>query len=119
MRPGQSVRLVFPSKRLTVDGPDETWFWQKWTGVPFDGRLLARFKSGAAPVPWEDVAWEADVAPVPAGERLPASIAAHDARGNRLRLTQTTERPARETDTWPAAPPTFRLEQDVAAEGRP
>ncbi len=125
VRPGEDVRLLFPSRRLYADGPDEPDFWRRFTGVALDGRLLrglADEGASAGDGGWQaPPGWTAEIAPAPAGERLPARLEARSAAGDGLRLEKTRERPSRAPAAWPEVPRGFRPAQpaDMAAGDAP
>jgi hypothetical protein len=111
VKPGEAVRLLFPSRRLAVDGPDAPWFWEKWTGVPFDGSLVTRL-AASTPPPAAAGGWSARVAPPPAGETLPARLDAKDDRGSVISLRKTAEKASPSDDAWPEPAPGFRVRKD-------
>lgn len=100
VRFGESVRLAFPSRREVVDGPDRAEFWQRWTGLPFDGELVRALLDPAARRAVVG-AWSLELSPAAPDGRFPAAVVAVSADGDRVRLEKASEAPAR----GPVAPP--------------
>lgn len=114
VRPGHEVRLVFPTRRLVVDGPDAAWFWSKWTGAPLEGRLVRGLTEAAGGSPIEVEGWTIVVGDVPADERLPGTFNAESARGDTVELVKTSERVAAGALDWPEVPRGFEQRTDRA-----
>lgn len=106
VRAGEAVRLLFPGKRVAIDGPDQAWFWEKWTGAPLDGQLIRTLAGGPGGTT-EVSGWTAEVAAAPAGDVLPAGVTASDRAGNRVELHKKSEKPASVAAPWPEIPAGF------------
>lgn len=100
---GRDVRLVFPSRRIVADGPDEQRFWKEWTGASLDGALIQSLMqnppSGATTV----AGWTLEVT-ARSGEQFPVRVQAVNGAGDRLQLKKTSERPAAGPLQFPALP---------------
>ena len=106
VHPGKDVRLLFPGRRVAVDGPDDASFWRRWTGAAIDGGLIAQLGAGGVS---SAAGWRAVVDPPGAGETLPAGLRASGPGGDRIELRKVKERPAPSGSVWPAIPANFAL----------
>ncbi|MCU0222743.1 MAG: hypothetical protein MUF27_01445 [Acidobacteria bacterium] len=105
------VRLVLSGERTVIDGDDSPALWERWTGLPISGALLAAALDGVAAGATEREAagWRVRVQAGAAGESFPARADAAGPGGARLELVRQSERPAREAFAWPEVPAGFRL----------
>lgn len=101
------ARLLFPSRRIAVDGPDRPEFWLRWTGIALDGQLIPRPSGDPSPIPPALPGWEVEIQPAEGGG-LPAEISARNREGQALTLTRNRFKPASGMAAWPAIPDGFR-----------
>jgi hypothetical protein len=105
------ARLVLAGERTVVDGEDSPALWERWTGLPISGALLAAALDGAADPTTEREAagWRVRVQAGAAGESFPVRAEATGPGGARIELVRQSERPARAAFAWPEVPAGFRL----------
>ncbi|MCU0231860.1 MAG: hypothetical protein MUC67_10865 [Acidobacteria bacterium] len=105
------VRLVLARERTVVDGVDSPALWERWTGLPISGALLAAALDAteSGPTEREAAGWRVRVLAGAAGESFPARADADGPGGARIVLERQSERPARDGMTWPDVPAGFRL----------
>lgn len=108
---GGQARLVLAGERTVVDGRDTPALWERWTGLPVSGALLAAALDapGDGQAEREAAGWRVRVPAGVPGEAFPARADAEGPDGARLDLERQSERPARATTAWPEVPAGFRL----------
>lgn len=119
---GEEVRLVIGRERLVVDGRDDAALWERWTGVPLTGRMLAAaLAPGSVDGRTREVGgWSVRVEGGRPAGAFPAAAAAEGPRGERLSLELQSEREAlRPGSAWPEVPPGFRLLSEPESRVRP
>lgn len=105
------ARLVLAAERTVVDGRDTPALWERWTGLPINGALLAAAldAAGGGRTEREAAGWLVRVPAGTPGETFPARAEADGPGGARIELERQSERPARATIAWPEVPAGFRL----------
>ncbi|MDQ7006932.1 MAG: hypothetical protein Q9Q40_06845 [Acidobacteriota bacterium] len=103
---GGRLRLLFPRRRVVVDGADTEATWKRWTGLPLTAALLEDLLRGREPETLGT--WRR----VPESE---ADLEVLSQAGGRLRLWKTRQRPSGQGFRWPAVPAGWRLLDDGAA----
>jgi hypothetical protein len=104
------ARLVLAGERAVVDGEDTPALWERWTGLPISGALLAVAldAAGGESTEREAAGWRVHVPAGAPGETFPARAEADGPDGARIELVRQAERPSRSTTAGPEVPAGFR-----------
>lgn len=96
------ARVLLPKERSAATGPDTPVFWQRWTGLPLSGGLLAGGGSSRVVGDWS-VALSYD----DASRWVPTEVLATRPDGGRVELRRTDLRETEEPFVWPTVPRGF------------